>query len=219
MCVWSSPSTPRALCTICPDRRYASQIASESSPAVQHHGRGGATPHVRKHGTVPEFGDRRLALSFEMDGARASLIVKHAKFQSRFEAGVCACGLGKTEETKQDGHQRVRQCRTLQPLAERRLDKDVVSALTVATAGTTNTERAKQTDARTHETKLTTFGDSEPPSLMMFARDTEPLLMRRHEILSTVINRALSWILDHLRSTRMPIERRMMMKSTPLTQS
>ena len=39
------------------------------------HGRGGATPHVRKHGTVPEFGDR-LTLNFEKEGAHASLIVK-----------------------------------------------------------------------------------------------------------------------------------------------
>ena len=52
------------------------------------HGRGVAFGTAHR-GTVLEFGDRRLALSFEMEGADASLMVKHAKFQSRFATGVC----------------------------------------------------------------------------------------------------------------------------------
>ena len=107
MCVWELAfDTARAVYHVLRwTLRFTDHSASESSPAVQHHGRGGATPYVRKHGTahrgtVLEFGDRRLALSFEMDGADASLIVKTCEIPCRDSQQVCVCGLGKTEESE-----------------------------------------------------------------------------------------------------------------------
>ena len=132
---------------------------------VEQHRTSGSMAH---RGTVLEFGDRRLALSFEMDGADASLIVKHAKFPSRFETGVCVwLGKNRRERTRcchDDQRLDIRSFRN----AEHRndlLNVDLVSALTVATAGTTNTETTTQTEASTHSTEPSYFWDSEPPSL------------------------------------------------------
>ena len=125
-----------------------SKTKSTGSPQRFHPGRGGATPYFRNRGTldvgtVLEFGERRLALYIENEGAHTRIHVTTCEIQVEVRTTVRCLGQQKRVTVNvvatmtEDGSQR---CRTVERLAEHRCDEAMLSALTVTINGKTNTE-------------------------------------------------------------------------------